>query len=49
MFYEAQAAGLGEHCVNLVLLAFESLVRLSGTHSRHRGYYRMINKTFHLL
>jgi plasmid stabilization system protein ParE len=47
-FYETQSVGLGEHCVDSVLRALEALVQVSGIHSRHHGYYRMINKTFHL-
>jgi plasmid stabilization system protein ParE len=48
LFYESQSAGWGEHCVDSVLTALASLADISGVHSRHHGYYRMINKTFHL-
>lgn len=48
LFYESQSAGWGEHCVDSVLTALASLAEISGVHTRHHGYHRMINKTFHL-
>lgn len=47
-FYESRSAGWGEHCVDSVLAELASLADISGVHSRHHGYHRMINKTFHL-
>ena len=48
LFYEAQQAGIGEHCIDRVLSSVTSLAHRSGIHSRRQQYYRMIEKTFHL-
>ena len=47
-FYEAQQAGVGDHCVDSVLASVTKLANTSGIHSRRQRYHRMIEHTFHL-
>ncbi len=48
VFYDTQEPGLGAQCVTSVLADLANLAHVSGIHSRRHGYYRMIEKTFHL-
>ncbi len=48
LFYEAQEQRVGDHCVTVVLRDLGNLAHLSGIHSRHHGYHRMITTAFHL-
>jgi plasmid stabilization system protein ParE len=45
-FYEAQAAGAGEYCVDSLLTDIESLALSSGIHLRHFKFYRMLARRF---
>jgi plasmid stabilization system protein ParE len=48
LFYEGQQPGIGEHCVDSVLVGVSKLAQTSGIHSRRQQYHRMIDTTFHL-
>jgi hypothetical protein len=45
-FYEEQEADLGAYCVSSVLADLDLLSSISGIHSRHFGYHRMIGTHF---
>lgn len=45
-FYEAQAVGIGEYCVDSLLADIEGLGLLSGIHPRRFEFYRMLARRF---
>lgn len=45
-FYAGQAIEVGEYCVDSLLADVISLARLSGIHSTHFGFHRMLATRF---
>jgi hypothetical protein len=45
-FYERLEPGVGEYCVDSLLIDIESLVRLSGIHPLHFKFHRMLASRF---
>jgi plasmid stabilization system protein ParE len=45
-FYNAQEAGVGEHCVNSLLNDIESLALYHGIHCQQHGCFRMLAHRF---
>jgi len=45
-FYDAQALGIGDYCVDSLLASIERLGLFHGIHSRHFGFYRMLADRF---
>jgi len=45
-FYEAQQSGIGQYCVDALLVDIESLDRLSGIHPIRFEFHRMLASRF---